>query len=63
MKITESHYTIEFSHAEITALLKGLSTLDLLQKKYPDERTGFDLASQTTVQRIHLEIENVIQLK
>jgi hypothetical protein len=46
MELIESDFTIKLTRAEILALQKGLKELETLQRKYPDERNGYDTTSQ-----------------
>jgi hypothetical protein len=60
MKITQGTYTLEVSRYELLALLKGLSELELLTGKYPEERNGYDLNSRGVVECLRDEMEKHI---
>ena len=60
MKITQGTYTLEVSRYELLALLKGLSELELLTEKHPDERNGYDLNSRGVVEGLRDEMEKHI---
>lgn len=59
MEIIEAT-TIKLTRSEFLALQKGLNELELLQKKYPDERNGYDLNSQRLVNGMRHKINAIL---
>ena len=60
MELIESEYVIKLSRAEILALQKGLSELNTLRRKYPNELNGYDLNSKSLVDAMHVKLNAVL---